>query len=195
MKLFSFWLGGWFTMMWIGIGAVVLSAGTTFYGMQQQKKAANQAAQVDTDVADYNARYDLAAAAQLDYNTQGNIRTMRDEANVYMSRQDASYASAGVLSTTGSALASRIANAGRFEQKAQQEWLDSQQKQQSYASAALVGRLEGSEKASSDRMQGTIAQINGWAKIASTVGGAYANGTFSGGGGGNSNDIVNQSLF
>lgn len=172
------------SMMWVGIAGLVLSAGSTAYGMSKSRVAANKAADLDMKEAEYNAQLDLAAAAQLDLDTLQNVKTMRQEAKVYLSKQEASYAAAGVLATTGSPLASMITSAGRFEQRIQQTYQDSQQKQQSYAIAARHGRLEGAGRAEADRMQGTIAQINGYSKIAGSVFNAYESGTFSGGGGG-----------
>ncbi len=49
MKLFAFWLGGWFTMMWVGIGSVVVGAAGTLYGANAQKTANNKA--MDANVA------------------------------------------------------------------------------------------------------------------------------------------------
>lgn len=160
----------------------VISAGLTAYGAIEQNKASRKAADVDQATADYNARADLATAHQLDLDTQENIRTQRDENAVYLSRQAASYAAAGVLSNTGSALHAQITNAGKMEQQIQQAWVNSNQKQQQYAASAKVGRLEGAARADADRAQGKIALLNGGAKIASSLYGAYDSGVFSGGG-------------
>ena len=162
------------------ITATTVSAGATAYGAYSQKKAGDAAAQVDTASADYNARYDLAAANQLDLDTQQNVRTARADNAVYLSRQAASYASAGVLGTTGSPLHAEITNAGRMEQQIQQEWVNSQQKQQSYAAAARVGQLEGAARAQSDRMSGSLAVINGATKLADKGFSDYQSGIFSG---------------
>lgn len=51
---FSFWLGGWFTMMWVGIGSAVLGAGTSLYGANKQAKS----------VAEANATNDARLAEQ-----------------------------------------------------------------------------------------------------------------------------------
>lgn len=183
MKLFFYWFGGWFTMATIGVIVSVAGLGLDVYGMSQQKKASDQAAQVDTAVADYNAKYDIAAAQQLDLDTIENIDTERQDAKVYLSRQEASYAAAGVLTTTGSPLHAMITNAGRFEQKIQQDYVNSQQKQASYYAAAKVGQLEGSAQAQADRLGGTIALLNGGANIAGTLASDYDKGLFSFGGG------------
>lgn len=164
----------------IPIALAAVSAGATIYGAVQQNNAARSAAQVDTAAADYNARYDIAAAQQLDLDTQQNIRTARAENVTYLSRQAASYAAAGVLANSGSPLHAQITNAGRMEQQIQQEWVNSQQKQQQYASSARIGRLEGAAKAESDRMSGTLALINGGATLARNAWAAYDSGVFSG---------------
>jgi hypothetical protein len=148
--------------------------------MYAQNKAAKSAAAVDNATADYNARYDQSMAAQLDLDTQQNIRTARAEDAVYLSREAASYASAGVLATSGSPLHAMIINAGRMEQKIQQDWVNSNQKQQQYAAAGKVGQLEGNALASADRMSGTLALINGGAKMAGQLFTGYESGVFSG---------------
>ena len=167
-------------MSWFAIGATVVSVGATAYGSIQQKKAAKSAASVDTATADYNARYDRAMAAQLDLDTQQNIRTERNEDAVYLSREQASYAASGVLANTGSALDAQILNAGRMEQKIQQQWVSSNQQEQKYYAAANVGILEGNARASADRMSGNLALINGGTKIAGQLYGGYQSGVFSG---------------
>ncbi len=157
----------------------VAAIAATAYGTYEQVRASKKAAQVDTATANYNAKYDQTLAAQLDLDTQQNIRTQRAEDSVYLSRQEASYAAAGVLANTGSAMDAQITNAGRFEQKIQQEWVNSNQKQQQYAAAANVGILEGNARASADRMSGNIALINGGAKVLSMGYQDYQSGTFS----------------
>lgn len=168
----------------IPIIAAVVSVAGTVYSASQQNKAANNAAQVDTATANYNAKYDEAQAAQLELDTRQNIRTERQDAAVYLSKQEVGYAAAGVLANTGSALDAQIKNAGRFEQKIQQDWVNMNQKQQSLYSSAKVGRLEGAAQASADRMQGKIALINGGVGAARSIFGAYQSGVFSGGGSG-----------
>lgn len=158
----------------------IASAGATVYSAVQQNKAAKQQAAVDTATADYNAKQDIAAAHQLDLDTLQNVRTARAEDAVYLSRQAASYASAGVLANTGSALHAQITNAGRMEQQIQQEYLNSQQKQQQYSASAAVGRLEGSARASADRTTGRLALLNGGTRLASQAFDAYDSGVFAG---------------
>ena len=156
----------------------VVAIGATVYGAVESKEAADNAAQVDTATAAYNAKYDDAMAAQLDEDTQQNITTERQNDAVYLSRQDASYASAGVLSTTGSALDTQITNAGQMEQRVQQQWVNSNQQQESYYSQAAAGVAYGAAEAQSDRMTGSIALINGGAKIAGMAYGDYQSGVF-----------------
>ncbi len=162
------------------ISATAVSAGATVYSSVQQNRAARAAAGVDQATADYNARADIAMARQLDLDTIQNVRTARADDAVYLSRQEASYASAGVLANTGSPLQAQIMNAGRMEQQIQQNYLNSQQKQQQFAASASVGRLEGSARANADRTQGRIALINGGASLARQAFSAYDSGVFSG---------------
>lgn len=164
-------------------GAAVVAAGAMVYSAVEQKQAADNAGAVDNATAQYNAKYDESLAQQLDLDTQVNIDTERQNDSVYMSRQAASYASAGVLATTGSALDAQITNAGRFEQKIQQQWVNSQQQQESYYAQAKEGVAYGMAEAQADRMQGSIALINGGAKLASMASGDYESGVFSGLGG------------
>ena len=170
------------------VALLAVAAGATVYSAIEQKKAADNAAQVDTATADYNARYDQSLAVQLDEDTQQNIRTARQNDEVYLSRQAASYASAGVLATSGSALDAQITNAGRMEQQIQQQWVNSQQKQASYYSQAAVGVASGAAAAQSDRMQGSIALINGGASIARQAFSFVSAGGGGGGGGGGSDN-------
>jgi hypothetical protein len=160
---------------------ILYVAGTALaaYGAVEQKRSSDAAARVDTATANYNARADMAMAQQLDLDTQENVRTERQDNAVYLSRQAASYASAGVLATTGSPLHAQITNAGRMEQQIQQQWVNSQQKQQELASRAKVGILEGAAQASADRASGSIALINGGAHLAGAAFQGYESGIFS----------------
>lgn len=165
-------------MAFIAIGAALVSVAATAYGTIQQKKAADKAAAIDKSTADYNARLDESMAAQLDLDTVQNIRLERQDAQVYLSREAASYAAAGVLADTGSPLHAQITNAGRFEQKLQQDYTNSVQKQQQLYSSASVGRLEGAAKAEADNARGTLALVDGGAKIAGQAFKAYDSGVF-----------------
>ena len=158
-------------------GASAVATGVGAYG---QYKASRQAAAVDMATAQYNANVDKAQAQQIDYNTLQNIRTERQENASYLSRQAASYASAGVLSSSGSALDAQITNAGRIEQRIQQQYVDAQQKQQQLYSQAAIGIAEGKAQAQADKAAGNMALIDGGARIAGTLFGATQSGAFSG---------------
>jgi len=147
------------------IPLAVASVGLSAYAAVQQKRSADNAAQVDTATANYNARYDEAMAEQLDADTLANIRTARQSNAVYLSHQAASYASAGVLATSGSPLDAQITNAGRMEQQIQQRWVNAQSKEASYRSQAEAGVAYGQAQAQSDRITGSIALINGGSKL------------------------------
>jgi len=155
----------------------LVATGVSAYG---QYKASRSAAAVDTATANYNANVDRAQAKQLDVNTLENIRSERLANEEYLSRQAASYANAGVLATSGSALHAQITNAGLLEQKIQQQYVDSQQRQQQLYAKAAIGQAEGAAQASSDRLAGTLALINGGAKMASMLAQDIQSGTFGG---------------
>jgi hypothetical protein len=159
---------------------LAISAAASVYGAVESSKSARNAAKVDTATANYNARLDEAMSKQLDLDTQKNIQTERKANAIYLSKQEASYASAGVLSNSGSALDAQLTNAGIMEQKIQQDQVNLSQKQQQYASSARAGRLEGSARAESDRAQGNIALINSTGRLASMGYNAYSSGVFSG---------------
>lgn len=171
-------------MAGVAIGLAAVSIGATAYGAIESSKAANQAAQVDTATAAFNARFDTSVAQQLDLDTLQNIDTMRQDEDIYVSRERASYAAAGVIATTGSALHAQITNVGRFTQKIQQAYVDSQLKQQSLYTQAKEGVAIGAAQASSDSLKGTLSLIDGAASIAGTGFNDYEKGIFSGGSGG-----------
>lgn len=159
--------------------ALAVSAGATLYSSQRQNQAAKDAAAVDQATAAYNAKIDRAQAAQLDLDTQQNIRTEREDAKVYLSHQAASYAASGVLATSASPMHVQVATAGRLEQRIQQQYVDSQQRMQALESAAQAGVALGGAQASADRARGTIAMIDGGAKLAGMAFNAYEGGVFS----------------
>lgn len=177
-------IAGTATLADISIGATVAAwgavgaAGATAYSAVEQKKAADNAAAVDTATANYNAKYDTALAEQLDLDTQQNIDTERRENATYISREAASYAGAGVLSDAGSPLHAQITNAGRLEQKIQQEWVNSQQQQEQYYSQGKMGQLAGQAQASADRLTGSLALINGASTLAGMGMKDYQSGIF-----------------
>jgi hypothetical protein len=144
-------------------GASAVATGVGAYG---QYKASRSAAAVDIATAEHNAQIDRVQAKQIDLDTLQNIRTQRQENAVYLSDQAASYAAAGVLSTSASPLHAQIVNAGRMEQKIQQEYVNSQQRQQSLYSQATLGIAEGQARAKADRNAGNLALIDGAAKMA-----------------------------
>jgi len=168
--------GGTAAVVGIGLAGAALETGVAT-GVMGYESGKNAAA-VDKATADYNAKYDTAAAEQLDADTLANIDTERQDNAVYLSRQAASYASAGVLATSGSALHAQIINAGRMEQQIQQQYVNSQQKQASYYSQAKAGVAYGLAQSESDRMSGSIALINGLGKAASQGYTDYDNGVF-----------------
>jgi len=156
-------------------GASAVATGVGAYG---QYRASKSAAAVDMATAEHNANVDKAQAAQLDSNTLQNIRTERTENQIYLSRQAATYANAGVLATSGSALHAQITNAGLLEQRIQQQYVDSQQKQQQLYAQAAITRAEGMAQADADRMAGRAALFDGGARIAGTLFAAGMGGAF-----------------
>lgn len=158
------------------------AAGSAIYSADQQHKAANANAANATAVADYNARVDQSAAEQTDLDARANITSLRRDAAVYMSRQTAAFANAGVRADTGSPLAVRAATAGRLAMREQQVYTDSQAKQQRLAAAGRVGQLEGQAAAEGYHGQATAAVLSGAGRVASLLGGAYQSGMFSGSG-------------
>lgn len=158
---------------------LAISAGSAIYSAVSQKNAASKAAAIDQSTADYNARVDETMGRQLDLDTLANIRTARQEGRVYLSRQAASYAAAGVLTDTGSPLHAQITTAGRLEQQVQQQYQNSLNRQQQYAAAAKAGRMAGAAQATTDNARGTLALVDGGAKIAGQLYHAYDSGVFS----------------
>ncbi len=167
------------TGTWIGIGVGVAVAGTV-YGAVEQNRSARGAAMVDRATGAWNARYDEALAAQLDLDTIQNVRTEREEQGVYLSRQQVSYAAAGVLSDSGSALMAQIQNVGRFEQQIQQKWVDAERQQQGLYAKAKAGILGAEGQAISDQAQGRIALVNGAASASGQLISAQRAGVFKG---------------
>ncbi len=164
------------------VALAAVSVAATAYGAYESKLGADAAAQVDSQTAAYNARYDAAMADQLDLDTQQNIRTERQNDAVFLSRQAVGYAASGVLATSGSALDAQITNAGRMEQQIQQQWVNAQQKEQQYYAAAQAGVAEGAARAQADRLSGSIALINGVSQIAGMTASDINKGIFSVGG-------------
>lgn len=170
-------------MSGLAIAGLAIGVGGIAYSAYSQNKASNAAAQVDQATAAFNSRYDIANAQQIDLDTLQNIDTERASNKTYLSRQATSYAAAGVLSNTGSALHAQITNAGRMEQQIQQQYLDSQQRQTQLYAQAKAGVAYGDAQATADRTSGSLALINGATQIARTTFGAYNSGVFASGGG------------
>jgi hypothetical protein len=147
-----------------------------------QYQGGKRAAGIDSATADYNAKVDQSQAQQLELDTAQNLKTERAANAVYLSQQEAAYASAGVLADSGSPLHAMVTNAGRMEQHIQQQYTNSQQKVQQYYSSAKVGRLEGAARAESDRASGTLALVDGGARIAGLGFQGYQSGAFNFGG-------------
>ncbi len=159
-----------------------IAAAGAVYSAVEANRASRSAAATSIATADYNARVDRADAAQIDLDARANIEAMRKDASVYMSRQAASYAGAGVSADSGSPLAVQAVTAGRFVMRQQQAYLEAEAKQRRYYSAAKAGIAESAAQAEAYRMQGTAALLNGAGRVASMVGGAYQSGMFGGGG-------------
>ena len=168
------------SIAFIGAGIAFVGVGLEVDSMSQQSKAAKAAAGVDTAVGQYNAQVDQAQAQQIDEDTVANIDTERQNNAVYLSRQAASYASAGVLSTTGSPLHAQVITAGRMEQQIQQQFVDANQREQNLFAQASEGVAYGAAQATADQAQGTVAELNGGAQIAGQAFNLYRSGAFSG---------------
>ncbi len=151
--------------------------------MAKQNAAAKKAGKLALDTATYNANIDIAQAQQMDLDTNANIRSTRAEDKVYVSRQKTAYAAAGVLSS-GSPLSVEATTVGRFEQRVQQEYTNSQQRQQQLYGAAKQGIQYGEAQASAIKTQNDAAMLAGGAKLLSTAAGAYNSGMFASAGGG-----------
>lgn len=160
--------------------ALAASVGSAIYSANLQRRAANDAAANATAVADYNARVDLAEAQQTDLDARANIQAMRKDAAVYMSRQTAAFAAAGIRADSGSPLALRAATAGRLAMREQQAYTNSEAKQRQLGSSAIAGRAAGAAAASGYRGQATAAVLSGAGRVASLLGQGYNAGLFSG---------------
>lgn len=183
-------------MVFIGAGLAVVSIGVGVAGSSasaaDSRQAGANAATVDNETAAYNNQADISQAQQLDENEQQNVITERQDNSVYLSRQAASYASSGVLATTGSALGAQIVTAGRLEQQVQQKYVNTQQQEEELYSQGLEGVYYGSAQAQADtatgNSQANLALIDGGAAAAGQAFKAVESGTFSFGGGGGGND-------
>jgi hypothetical protein len=147
--------------------------------MNAQHKAAKNAAATDVQVASYNAEIDNAQADQIQLDTEANLSLARKQGQAYVAKQQVSYAAAGVLADTGTPLQAEIASVGTINQNIQQEYSNSQRKQQLLHSQAEEGVYMGQASAAADSARGTAALLTGGAQIASSVFKAYDSGVFS----------------
>jgi len=163
------------TLGWIGLimqgASMVMSA-----------SAAHQAASNSQAIGNYNASVSEYEARQLDVDAQAAVTQSRQDAKVYISRQAASYAKAGVLNT-GSPLAVQAATAGRLEMGAQQMYRNAQLKERSLYAEAQASRMYGASSAKQANLQMWGGLLGGTANIASglyrdykTGAGIYSNG-------------------
>lgn len=164
-----------------------LSAAATVVSANESRKAANKAADqsaaaansaaAETQaVANYNASVDRAEASQVALDSAENVRAMRKDASVYLSRQRAAYAGAGVRVDTGSPLKVQIATAGALALREQQAHYEANARIARLDSAAGAGILEGSRRAEAIRTEGraredmyhregTAAVLNGASRL------------------------------
>lgn len=167
------------------IGSLVLQG----VSMIKQNEAAKDSESLSRSVARRNANIDLTAAKQSELDTAANIQAARDEANVFTSRQNTSYAASGVLSNTGSPLAVQAQTMGQFEQRIQQEKINATQRQLQLQDAAQYGVLYGDAQAKAINTANTAAMLKGGAQLLSTAYGGYKSGALSTGAGTNWDDF------
>jgi hypothetical protein len=163
--------------------------------MNSQQKAAKKAAATDVQVASYNAEIDNAQADQIQLDTEANVALAEKQGRAYVSRQQVSYAAAGVLADTGTPLEAEIASVGAINQNIQQEYSNSQRKQQLLHSQAAEGVYMGQATAAADNARGTAALLTGGAQIASSVFKAYDSGVFSSRGSGGGSMPTGQEML
>lgn len=149
----------------------LVGSGMQAYGQQQQAAAARQ-------VAAYNAGMDEAEAKQVDLDSQENIRQTRKAGQIYLSRQQAAYAAAGVTNT-GSALSVMATTAGRYEQQAQQQFRNASAQQNKYHAQAQMGLYNGKIQSDALKLQSYATILSGVAKAAGSYGSGVDSGAFS----------------
>jgi hypothetical protein len=157
---------------------IVASAAIQGYGMYEQNKAAKSSAGLATATSGYNARVDMAEAKQIELDSTQNTRNSRKEADIYLSRQKASYAASGVLAS-GSPLAAMASTAGALEQRTLQDRSDAMREASKRESAARIGVAYGDATAAGIRAQNRVDMFRGGAQILSTVASGYRSGAFS----------------
>jgi len=145
--------------------------------MGMQAEAARDAKQLAKKTGNQNQAVDEASAKQLELNQTQNIRNERADNSVYISKQQAAYASSGVLSS-GSQLDVEATTAGKMEQSIQQEWIDTNVKANNIRQQGQYGKDASEAQASAIQTQSNINMLKGGAQIASQVGSAYQSGTF-----------------
>lgn len=158
-------------------------------------RAAGEAMATNDAIAQFNTNVDRADEHQLDLNSTANIRAMRKDASVYMSRQESAYAASGVRTDTGSPVAVKAATAGAFALREQQAHTDTNARMERIESSAQAGLAESAAQSEAIRVQGqaqsdaygreaTAAVLSGAGKMLSIASSMYGNGAFGGAGGG-----------
>jgi len=150
----------------------------TAAGMGMSAEASKKAELDAVVTGAHNKDVDYAAASQLETNTEANLRTERQDADIYISKQQAAYAASGVLSS-GSALDVEAQTAGKLEQGIQQKWIDSQVQANAMRTQGNYGQMYMQNQADSIAIQNNINQMKGMSQIASQASSAYQSGTFS----------------
>jgi hypothetical protein len=166
----------------IMIGMAVASAAATAMTMEEQQKAAKQAAQTTTNVANYNAAIDMNQAKQNDIDSQSNADRQRASDKIYLSRQRSAIAANGLL-TAGSPLDLLATTAGKMETGIQDQWRDTNMTDENLGEAAQAGIQEGRAQATQYQMQGQASLFSGIGQLAGNV--SSAGKTYNSGGFGN----------
>ena len=171
------------------VAQTVVSVNAANSAARDSKSAANQAAADTQAVAGYNARVDRANEEQVALDSKANIDAMRKDASVYLSRQRASFAGAGVMADSGSPLAVQVATAGQLALREQQAHTAANAEMQRIESSAKAGiasgdsqaaayKIEGDARARAYHAEATGAILGGAAKLFGTAAGAYNAGMF-----------------
>jgi hypothetical protein len=156
----------------------IVGIALTVASMAQSAEAARDAKQLAKKTGNQNQAVDEAAAKQLELNQTQNIRNERADNAVYISKQQATYASFGVLSS-GSPLDVEATTAGKMEQAIQQRWIDTNVEANNIRQQGQYGNLAAQAQASAIQTQSNINMLKGGAQLASQAYGAYQSGAFS----------------
>jgi len=159
------------TLGWMALGTSVVGTGLSIYGQQQQKKAAQSAAdwnaaQADANaieaasVAEYNARLMENQALQTDMDSRENIRRQRAEAKRYQATQRARFAKAGVTEE-GSPLEVMAETAALLEMDAQEVNRQARVRTAELAAGAAEERRRGAFQAKQFRQQAGFERAYG----------------------------------